>query len=169
MRNVPEHFHKAESLTLYVDGSCRHHPPYGISIGILIEDERGCPVYSLGEVFPYGDSYDAEFRALYEGVRIAYKFRPSSIQICSDHMVLVQMINGGVGRSKFRHFANKSRKWRALWMRCSLLQVTARFIPSKKNPAHFIAEAHLRPGHARRKAIAKRRRDFFAKTRETEG
>jgi ribonuclease H / adenosylcobalamin/alpha-ribazole phosphatase len=79
--------------TLHTDGGCDPNPGNG-GIGMVISDPDGVVAYEEGRGIGRATNNIAEYRALIEGLKIAYTCEVPRLRVCSDSKLVVEQMQG---------------------------------------------------------------------------
>ncbi|MFC1569952.1 ribonuclease HI family protein [bacterium] len=80
-------------LIAYIDGSCLGNPGES-GFGVILLDEKGNTVASLGRYIGQGTNNIAEYHGLLGAIDLAASFNATSLQVYSDSELLVKQMNG---------------------------------------------------------------------------
>ncbi|MDO8723582.1 MAG: ribonuclease HI family protein [Syntrophales bacterium] len=80
-------------FNLYTDGACRGNPGYG-GAGVVLADEKGNIVGTMGKFLGLCTNNLAEYQALIIGLEEALRKRCRRLHIFLDSELLVNQING---------------------------------------------------------------------------
>jgi ribonuclease HI len=81
-----------QKAILWIDGAARGNPGPA-AIGILVTDEDGHELESVGEAIGVATNNEAEYRALLRGLGLAAKHHAEEVQVQTDSRLLAQQIN----------------------------------------------------------------------------
>jgi ribonuclease HI len=86
-------------LTVNVDGGARGNPGPA-AIGVVVRDEDGSVVESVGETIGQATNNVAEYRALLRGLELAAAHGADEVELIGDSELVVRQIEG---RYKVKH------------------------------------------------------------------
>ena len=80
-------------LTAFIDGSCFGNPGES-GFGVILKDESGETIQTLGRYLGHGTNNIAEYHGLIGAIELAASFQPAELQVFSDSELLVKQMNG---------------------------------------------------------------------------
>jgi ribonuclease HI len=80
-------------LTAFIDGSCFGNPGES-GYGVVLKDESGETIQSLGRYLGRGTNNIAEYNGLIGAIELAAPFNPTELHVFSDSELLVKQMNG---------------------------------------------------------------------------
>lgn len=80
-------------LILQTDGASRGNPGMA-GAGIIIADENGRKIETLGKFLGVTTSNQAEYKALIAGLEATRRYNPTSVAVHSDSELMVKQMNG---------------------------------------------------------------------------
>jgi ribonuclease HI len=86
-------------LTVNVDGGARGNPGPA-AIGVVVRDEDGAVVESVGETIGQATNNVAEYRALLRGLELAAAHGADEVELIGDSELVVRQVEG---RYKVKH------------------------------------------------------------------
>lgn len=85
--------HSYSKLLLETDGASRGNPGLA-GIGVIIKDETGRTIDTIGEFLGVTTNNQAEYRALIKGLEAVERYHPQSVTVRSDSELLVKQMTG---------------------------------------------------------------------------
>jgi ribonuclease HI len=100
-------------------------------IGVIIKDERGRRIDTIGKFLGVTTNNQAEYRALIEALEAIGKYEPESVTVRMDSELVVKQMNG---QYRVRHPELVPLYQRAMELTASLPDVSFVYIPRERNP-----------------------------------
>ncbi|MBN1780900.1 ribonuclease HI family protein [bacterium] len=117
-------------LIAYIDGSCYGNPGES-GYGVVLQDESGVTLSSLGQYIGKGTNNIAEYRGLLGAIELARSFKADTLHVFSDSELLVRQINGEY-KVKQPHLISLFHQIHDM-LDESGIDLTIRHIPREKN------------------------------------
>jgi len=83
----------ARKLIVETDGACRGNPGLA-GAGVIIKDENGAKIETIGTFLGVTTNNQAEYRALIEGLEAVARHQPSAVTVRMDSELLVRQMTG---------------------------------------------------------------------------
>jgi ribonuclease HI len=100
-------------------------------IGVIIKDETGKTVETIGKFLGVATNNQAEYRALIEALSAAGRYRPEAVTVRSDSELMVKQING---QYRVRHPEIIPLYQQAVELASELPGFAIEHVPREKNP-----------------------------------
>lgn len=117
-------------LIVETDGASRGNPGLA-GAGIIITDEAGHRLETIGKFLGVTTNNQAEYRALIEGLQAVARHNPESVTVRMDSELVVKQMNGVY---RVRHPEIVPLYQQAVEAVMSLPKVTIVHVPREKNP-----------------------------------
>jgi ribonuclease HI len=85
--------HRQKRLIVETDGASRGNPGLA-GLGVIIRDDAGKRVETIGKFLGVTTNNQAEYHALIEGLEAAAKYGPETVTVRSDSELMVKQMNG---------------------------------------------------------------------------
>ena len=121
---------RPHKLIVETDGAARGNPGLA-GAGIIIKDEQGRTVETIGKFLGVTTNNQAEYQALIEGLRAVARHQPDSVTVRMDSELVIKQMNG---QYRVRHPDLLPLYSRATELASALPAVTFVHIPREKNP-----------------------------------
>jgi ribonuclease HI len=82
-----------EKLILETDGASRGNPGMA-GLGVIIRDDHGAEVATIGKFLGVSTNNQAEYQALIEGLTAVARYNPQTVIVRSDSELMVRQMNG---------------------------------------------------------------------------
>jgi ribonuclease HI len=117
-------------LIVETDGASRGNPGLA-GAGIIIKDERGHNIETIGKFLGVTTNNQAEYQALIEGLEAVARHEPASVIVRLDSELLVRQMNGDY---KVKNPGLIPLYLRAIELAQELPSVTFQHVPRERNP-----------------------------------
>ena len=122
--------HRSHKLIVETDGAARGNPGLA-GAGVIIKDEHGRRIETIGKYLGVTTNNQAEYRALIEGLRAVARHQPESVTVRMDSELVVKQMNG---QYRVRHPELLPLYVEAVEAAAALPDVTFVHIPREQNP-----------------------------------
>jgi ribonuclease HI len=119
-----------KKLIVETDGAARGNPGLA-GAGIIIKDERGRRVETIGKFLGVTTNNQAEYRALIEGLLAVLRHNPESVTVRMDSELVVKQMNG---QYRVRHPEILALYLEAVEAAQALPEVHFELVPRESNP-----------------------------------
>ena len=117
-------------LIIETDGAARGNPGLA-GAGIIIKDETGKRIETIGKFLGVATNNQAEYQALIAGLEAVARHEPASITVRMDSELVVKQMNG---EYRVRHPDLVPLYVAANELAAALPEVTFEYIPRERNP-----------------------------------
>jgi ribonuclease HI len=122
---------RSRNLIIETDGAARGNPGLA-GAGIIIKDETGRRLETIGKFLGVTTNNQAEYQALIAGLEAVQRYQPESVTVHSDSELMVRQMSG---QYRVRHPEILPLYLRAMELAAALPEVTFRNVPREKNRA----------------------------------
>jgi len=134
-------------LIVETDGAARGNPGLA-GAGIIIKDEHGHTIESIGKYLGSKTNNQAEYHALIEGLRAVARHQPESVVVRMDSELVVRQMNG---QYRVRHPELLPLYVEAVELASALPDISFAHVPRERNPgadqiANFAIDSRMIPG-----------------------
>jgi ribonuclease HI len=119
-----------KKLIVETDGAARGNPGLA-GAGIIIKDEKGRRVETIGKFLGVTTNNQAEYRALIEGLLAVLRHNPESVTVRMDSELVVKQMNG---QYRVRHPEILALYLEAVEAAQALPEVHFELVPRERNP-----------------------------------
>jgi ribonuclease HI len=120
------HPHK---LIVETDGAARGNPGLA-GAGVIVKDEHGRRLETIGKFLGVTTNNQAEYRALIEGLQAAARHQPECVTVRMDSELVVRQMNG---QYRVRHPELLPLYAQAVELAMALPNVTFQYVPRDQN------------------------------------
>lgn len=120
---------RAKHLVIETDGAARGNPGLA-GAGIIIKDDRGHVLETIGHFLGVSTNNQAEYRALIIGLAAAQRYGPEDVTVRMDSELVVKQMNG---QYKVRHPEMIPLYSEAVEAADKLPNVTITYVPREQN------------------------------------
>jgi ribonuclease HI len=121
---------RSRKLIVETDGAARGNPGLA-GAGVIIKDEQGRRIETIGKYLGVTTNNQAEYRALIEGLRAVARHGPEAVTVRMDSELVVRQMSG---QYRVRHPELLPLYIEATELVTSLPNVTFVHVPREKNP-----------------------------------
>lgn len=121
---------KAKRLLVETDGAARGNPGLA-GAGVIIKDETGKTLETIGKFLGVSTNNQAEYQALITGLEAVQRYQPESVTVRSDSEFMVKQING---QYRVRHPEIIPLYQQAIELATSFPNFTIVHVPREQNP-----------------------------------
>jgi ribonuclease HI len=121
---------KAKRLLVETDGAARGNPGLA-GAGVIIKDETGKTLETIGRFLGVSTNNQAEYQALIAGLEAVQRYQPESVTVRSDSEFMVKQING---QYRVRHPEIIPLYQQAIELATSFPDFTIVHVPREQNP-----------------------------------
>lgn len=119
----------AHRLIVETDGAARGNPGLA-GAGIIIKDENGRRLETIGEFLGVTTNNQAEYRALIAGLQAVARHQPANVTVRMDSELVVKQMNG---QYKVRHPELLPLYAQAVELAAQLPGITFQYVPREQN------------------------------------
>ncbi|MDQ2742684.1 MAG: ribonuclease HI family protein [Chloroflexota bacterium] len=120
----------ARKLIVETDGACRGNPGLA-GAGVIIKDENGANIETIGTFLGVTTNNQAEYRALIEGLEAVARHQPAAVTVRMDSELVVRQMTGIY---KVRNPGILPLYSQAMALVNALPSVSFEHVPREKNP-----------------------------------
>jgi ribonuclease HI len=121
---------KSRRLLLETDGAARGNPGLA-GAGVIIKDESGKTLETIGKFLGIATNNQAEYRALIAGLEAVRRYAPESVTVHSDSELMVKQLNG---QYRVRHPEIIPLYQQAVELATTFPRFSIVHVPREKNP-----------------------------------
>jgi ribonuclease HI len=121
---------RSRKLIVETDGAARGNPGLA-GAGVIIKDEQGRRIETIGKYLGVTTNNQAEYRALIEGLRAVARHTPEAVTVRMDSELVVRQM---IGQYRVRHPELLPLYIEATELLAALPNVTFVHVPREKNP-----------------------------------
>lgn len=121
---------RAKHLILETDGAARGNPGLA-GAGIIIKDDNGHVLETIGKFLGVSTNNQAEYQALIAGLEAVERYQPDEVTVKMDSELVVKQMNG---QYRVRHPEIIPLFSQAVELAAKLPHVTFQHIPREQNP-----------------------------------
>jgi ribonuclease HI len=121
---------KAKRLLVETDGAARGNPGLA-GAGVIIKDESGKTLETIGKFLGVSTNNQAEYQALIAGLEAVQRYQPESVTVRSDSEFMVKQING---QYRVRHPEIIPLYQQAIELATSFASFNIVHVPREQNP-----------------------------------
>lgn len=120
---------RSHRLILETDGAARGNPGLA-GVGVIIKDEQGRKLETIGKFLGVTTNNQAEYQALIEGLQAVARHQPECVTVRMDSELVVKQMNG---QYRVRHPELLPLYVRAVELATALPNVTFHYVPREQN------------------------------------
>ncbi len=117
-------------LLVETDGASRGNPGFA-GVGVIIKDETGKTLETIGKFLGISTNNQAEYQALITALEAVQRYAPEAVTVHSDSELMVKQING---QYRVRHPEIIPLFQQAIELATALPSFTIIHVPREKNP-----------------------------------
>jgi ribonuclease HI len=121
---------KARKLLVETDGAARGNPGLA-GAGVIIKDEAGKTLETIGEFLGVATNNQAEYKALIVALAAVQRYQPEAVTVRSDSELMVKQING---QYRVRHPQIVPLYQQAMELATAFPNFSIVHVPREKNP-----------------------------------
>ena len=122
--------HHSQHLIVETDGAARGNPGLA-GVGVIIKDESGHKIETIGKFLGVTTNNQAEYRALIEGLQAVQRHQPESVTVRMDSELVVKQMTG---QYRVRHPEILPLYMQAVEAVQALSEVRFELVPRERNP-----------------------------------